>query len=122
MLARVDEEAESLALELWQIWKRWETAFYAGKATRESHPALPEDRPRMLEAETRLHQIRTKLSWDTCCRMADIKPLEDQNAEAEVFWEKLETPPLNFQQEFRDRVTAADADLLKVYSRPRAGI
>ena len=35
-----------LAREDWAIWERWESAFHAGSATRETHPALPEDRIR----------------------------------------------------------------------------
>ncbi|MCG8588701.1 MAG: hypothetical protein MJE66_05370 [Proteobacteria bacterium] len=35
-----------LALEDWEIWLRWERAFHEGRATRESHPALPDDRAR----------------------------------------------------------------------------
>lgn len=46
LLRPIDEETLRLALEDWQIWLRWEEAFYAGKATTETHPALPEDRTR----------------------------------------------------------------------------
>jgi hypothetical protein len=45
-LRGVDEETFKLALEDWQIWVRWEDAFYSGKVTTETHPALPEDRAR----------------------------------------------------------------------------
>lgn len=33
-------------LEDWNIWRRWEDAFYAGNASQDTHPALPEDRTR----------------------------------------------------------------------------
>lgn len=46
LLMPVDLETFSLALEDWAIWRRWETAFHQGNATRETHPALPEDRLR----------------------------------------------------------------------------
>ncbi len=35
-----------LAKEDWAIWERWESAFHAGKTTRETHPALPQERAR----------------------------------------------------------------------------
>jgi hypothetical protein len=45
-LTPVNEEMFGLAMEDWEIWRRWETAFEAGTADISSHPALPEDRPR----------------------------------------------------------------------------
>ncbi|XXF77041.1 hypothetical protein P2318_28905 [Myxococcaceae bacterium GXIMD 01537] len=50
----VDEETLRLALEDWAIWERWEAAFYSGRTTSATHPALPEDRPRHLELEPEL--------------------------------------------------------------------
>lgn len=44
LLMPIPEELFRLALEDWQIWLRWEHAFYAGEATQDSHPALPLDR------------------------------------------------------------------------------
>jgi hypothetical protein len=43
-LLPVDDETLHLALEDWAIWLRWEDAFYAGKTTLATHPALPADR------------------------------------------------------------------------------
>jgi hypothetical protein len=51
LLMPIDAEALALALEAWSIWRRWETAFYQGRATQETHPALPEDRGRHRELE-----------------------------------------------------------------------
>lgn len=45
-LSPISEEALQLALEKWAIWRRWETAFYQGKAPQGTHPALPEERAR----------------------------------------------------------------------------
>jgi hypothetical protein len=42
-LTPVDEKTFRLAMESWAIWRRWEYAFHTGKASHESHPALPED-------------------------------------------------------------------------------
>jgi hypothetical protein len=46
LLMPIQEELFRLALEDWEIWLRWERAFYAGEATQETHPALPPDRAR----------------------------------------------------------------------------
>ena len=48
-LTPVPPELLALALEDWAIWERWEKAFHEGRATTESHPALPQDRDRHLE-------------------------------------------------------------------------
>ena len=63
LLTPVDAETFALAMEDWVIWRRLETAFHAGRLTfeqfRQTHPALPEDRPRhehvgpLLEARLR---------------------------------------------------------------------
>jgi hypothetical protein len=39
----------ALALEDWAIWLRWEQAFYSGRTTLDTHPALPEERARSVE-------------------------------------------------------------------------
>src|SRR6185437_104535 len=51
LLMPVDRETFSSALEDWAIWRRWETAYCQGKASAETHPALPEDRSRHEELE-----------------------------------------------------------------------
>jgi hypothetical protein len=45
-LRPVEDETLRLALEDWEIWLRWEDAYHAGVTTRETHPALPDDRAR----------------------------------------------------------------------------
>ena len=122
MLARANPESESLSLELWESWKRWEAAHQRGDATLESHPALPEDRPRMLEAEARLHEIRAELSWTIYCRLVEVDYSAGEGAEAGVRWEQLETPSAEYLEEFRAGVVEGDANLLKMYSRPRTSI
>jgi hypothetical protein len=54
LLSPVDSETFAPAIEAWEIWRRWETAFHRGVATQESHPALSEDRPRHEEIERHL--------------------------------------------------------------------
>jgi hypothetical protein len=45
-LIPISQDILELAKEDWAIWKKWEAAFHSGKATLESHPALPQDRGR----------------------------------------------------------------------------
>lgn len=49
LLKRIDEETFRLAMEDWEIWKRWYIACQIGETTIETHPALPEDRARHRE-------------------------------------------------------------------------
>lgn len=49
LLRPIDAKTFALALEDWQIWRRWETAYYECKVTLESQPALPEDLKRHAE-------------------------------------------------------------------------
>ena len=42
-LTPIDDRTFQLAMEAWEIWRRWETAFHAGRAKMDSHPALPEN-------------------------------------------------------------------------------
>lgn len=52
LLKPIDPETLSLELEDFQIWKRWSAAVDEGRATLETHPALPEDRARHDEIES----------------------------------------------------------------------
>ena len=51
LLTPINDYAFRLALEDWEIWQRYEVAFRAGNAPPETHPALPEDRPRHEEIQ-----------------------------------------------------------------------
>jgi hypothetical protein len=51
VLSPVSDETFRLALEKWQIWRRWERAFHAGETPMDTHPALPEDRKRWEELQ-----------------------------------------------------------------------
>ena len=48
-LTPLSQRIFELAKEDWAIWKKWESAFHSGKASVESHPALPQDRARHRE-------------------------------------------------------------------------
>src|SRR2546421_2606235 len=56
-LTPIDEKTFKLAMEDWEIWRRWEIAFHVGKADISSHPALPEDRSRHEELRSILDPI-----------------------------------------------------------------
>jgi len=45
-LTPIDDETFVLAMEAWQIWRRWQMAFHQNQTTLATHPALPADRAR----------------------------------------------------------------------------
>jgi hypothetical protein len=53
-LTPVGPQIFALAEEDWAIWERWESAFHVGNTTRETHPALPQDRARYEEIRAAL--------------------------------------------------------------------
>jgi hypothetical protein len=53
-LRPIDDETLRLALESWEIWLRWEDAFYAGEVGIDTHPALPAERARHDELDALL--------------------------------------------------------------------
>jgi hypothetical protein len=55
-LTPIDPETFALAMEAWEIWRRWETAYHEKRTTLATHPALPEDRARSDELATILDQ------------------------------------------------------------------
>jgi hypothetical protein len=55
-LTPLDDETFALAMEAWQIWRRWETTFHQHETTMATHPALPADRPRSDELAAVLNQ------------------------------------------------------------------
>ena len=48
-LGPVSPDLLAIALEDWEIWRRWEEAYYADKVGLSTHPALPEDHARHIE-------------------------------------------------------------------------
>ena len=56
LLRPVDQGTLRLVLEDWKIWERWRKAFDEGRATIESHPALPQDRQRHEQIKPILEQ------------------------------------------------------------------
>jgi hypothetical protein len=76
-LTPVPPEVLALALEDWVIWRRWETAFHEGQTTNETHPALPDDRPRHDELSATLAR---RLVTDPSSRVrarGEFRPADD---------------------------------------------
>jgi len=53
-LMPLGDEAFAFALERWEIWRRYETAFHKGEVGAEHHPVLPAERDRYNELERML--------------------------------------------------------------------
>ena len=76
LLQATDAETLTLAEEDWEIWLRWEAAFYAKIADLSTHPALPKDRRRYEELQTLLAARLT------------INPQAALRATAEFIWDR----------------------------------
>ena len=76
-LSPITSEVFALALEDWQIWLRWETAFHEGNATQETHPALPNERRRHDELETLLKEKLVIDDNNVLLATADFRPRTD---------------------------------------------
>jgi hypothetical protein len=91
-LRKIDEEAFRLALEDYEIWKRWKAAFDAGKATLESHPCLPSEKERHDELSAYLEErlkVDTKKDLKVIPRFEyRLRKLSDERAES--IWVKWE--------------------------------
>ena len=53
----VDSATFDLAMEAWEIWRRWELAFQTGKTPDSTHPALPQDAGRSAELKRTLERV-----------------------------------------------------------------
>jgi hypothetical protein len=95
LLMPIERETFDLAIEDWAIWRRWETAFHQGKATKETHPALPEDHQRHEEIK-RLLEDKLVIDRTKAIRMtAEFRVRDDPDwsgsgwCPLEVRWEVL---------------------------------
>ena len=64
----IDVNLLPLIEEYWEIWKRWDAAFHDGEASRESHPALPDDRARYEELSVLL-KFHTEVDQENCLKV-----------------------------------------------------
>ena len=79
-LSPVEHRVLALALEDWDIWLRWQTAFHKGRTTLETHPALPEDRARHDELREILERNLKIDERDYVRAHGDFKPLEAESS------------------------------------------
>ncbi|HYW13483.1 MAG TPA: hypothetical protein VE871_16095 [Longimicrobium sp.] len=73
LLAPVTPEVLAIALEDWAIWLRWEDAYYAGRTTDATHPALPADQPRHAEIRPVIDQALEVDAARACIAVGEFR-------------------------------------------------
>ena len=58
-LTPLDQNTFEIALEAWEIWRRWEMAFSQGETTLDTHPALPHEAARCSQLQKILEPLVT---------------------------------------------------------------
>lgn len=90
LVSPIDPELLRLVLEDWEIWIRWSDAFARGEASRETHPALPSDRPRHDEL-TKLIGDRLKTNPSDSEKLhAEFRSVQKGWNGMEVQWSRIE--------------------------------
>jgi hypothetical protein len=56
-LTPLDQNSFEIALEAWEIWRRWEMAFSQGETTLDTHPALPHEAARCSQLQKILEPL-----------------------------------------------------------------
>jgi hypothetical protein len=77
LLIPLSQEAFQAAIESWQIFLRWRTAHDLGKASDETHPALPEDKNRDNETKQLLNQAIASGRPNATRATAEFAPVGD---------------------------------------------
>ncbi|MFN8388655.1 MAG: hypothetical protein U0136_00020 [Bdellovibrionota bacterium] len=89
LLAPLDADTFALALEDRAIWRRWETAYWQGRATQDTHSALPDDRPRHAKLQELLNgRLRVEVN-DAVRASAEFRICDDPSW-AGFGWRPLE--------------------------------
>jgi hypothetical protein len=76
-LTLIDSEILRLALEDWDIWRRWEAAFHLGLADRSTHPALPHESRRHEELKRILDKSLVTDPERAVTRIGEFKVLSN---------------------------------------------
>jgi len=76
----------SAVREHWSIWRRWESAFAAGKTTKETHPALPADKERNQELQAMLSLVEESTPDGTQKVTGVFRRLSDEAKSWQVRW------------------------------------
>jgi hypothetical protein len=80
LLMPIIAETFELALEAWAIWRRWEIAFHEGRASADTHPALPEDRTRYDEISQELNKRLVMDESQAFCAKAAFQAPEQEKS------------------------------------------
>jgi hypothetical protein len=84
MLAKIEPQLFVLVMEDWEIWLRWRSAFDQGKATIDTHPALPKDRQRHTELKQLIGDRLHATPENSLVRRAEFRRRDDN--QLEVRW------------------------------------
>lgn len=76
-LIPLDKETFQLAMEDWNIWRRWEIAFHSGKTDESTHPALPNEAARHEELKRILDGLLVAGPENTITRVGRFEVLGD---------------------------------------------
>ncbi len=90
VVSPIESEFLALVLEDWGIWIRWSEAFDRGETSKETHPALPQDRSRHDQIKS---LIGTRLEPDSAnCRKlkAEFRSVRRGWSGMEVQWSEPE--------------------------------
>ena len=100
-LTPIDSETLRLALEDWDIWQRWNTAFHAGQTNQSTHPALPHESRRHEELKQILDATLVTDPERAVTRLGTFSVLDDRtlpmgpSRRVQVSWSEphSESPP-----------------------------
>ena len=90
ILAPIDGEILSLALEQWEIWLKWERKFHQGEALESTHPGLPGQNQRYAELEAMLDKRISESSTHSIRVRATFRPLPNQEQRTPGIMRQLE--------------------------------
>lgn len=88
LLAPVDQETLTLAMEQWTIWEGWEAAFRRGEVPELTHPGRAGTNPRYAELEATL-TARTSLQPAHAIRARPVFREPGVTWESEVEWTEV---------------------------------
>ena len=84
-LTPLDSETLQLAMEDWEIWRRWEFAFHDGKTDIDTHPALPHEANRHAELKSILDKVLVTDLMKAISRIGKFEVLGAPNLPKGVF-------------------------------------
>ena len=79
LLTPISPELFELALEDWEIWLRWQTAYHTGLTSLDTHPALPGDRDRHDQLAVILKEQLVTDKVNHLCANGEFRARSDQD-------------------------------------------